>query len=365
MCHSNQGWFREQARFLRRQFLQDGDLPFSNVLSDEIVAQAEGLAVSIQQQLLRNQSPEMVAEQNTGPDGIADFGPFRPGSYLVSVRTSWKEYLTENVEHYPGEGRVEEIICPESPPFVETDVRAEVNWPDDLRHRQLWLIGSFHSKYDDFETRTIAGQKWTSPPNSAGRPNYLVLPPGGGMIGFTVDWTGEPYSPNSPYEPFHVTGGFMSRGGQFRPDGTAIMERGLRVDVKASPRQYFFGIDDLPATPEVRWPAATYRLAQVVVATNPAEAPAGAIRRLNVIGVLQAEYPRGGRGGGRGGTIDAPFGGRGNRGQNDNRDSLRPLFVTIKPDDEPQFDAVAGKTNEWKVTLPDELLAILRERLVQ
>jgi len=40
MTHSNQGWFRQQVRFLRRQFLQDGALPFSNVLSEEHVEQA-------------------------------------------------------------------------------------------------------------------------------------------------------------------------------------------------------------------------------------------------------------------------------------------------------------------------------------
>ncbi len=40
MGYSNQGRFREQVRFLRRQFLQDGDLPFTNVLSEEVVAQA-------------------------------------------------------------------------------------------------------------------------------------------------------------------------------------------------------------------------------------------------------------------------------------------------------------------------------------
>jgi hypothetical protein len=34
------GRFREQVRFLRRQFLQDGDLPFTDVLSDSAVAQA-------------------------------------------------------------------------------------------------------------------------------------------------------------------------------------------------------------------------------------------------------------------------------------------------------------------------------------
>ncbi len=32
--------FREQVRFLRRQFLQDGELPFTDVLSESAVAQA-------------------------------------------------------------------------------------------------------------------------------------------------------------------------------------------------------------------------------------------------------------------------------------------------------------------------------------
>ena len=36
----NQGWFRQQVQFLRRQFLQDGDLPFTDVLTEEAIAQA-------------------------------------------------------------------------------------------------------------------------------------------------------------------------------------------------------------------------------------------------------------------------------------------------------------------------------------
>jgi hypothetical protein len=40
MRHCNQGRFRQQVKFLRHQFLQDGDLPFSNVLSEEIVSRA-------------------------------------------------------------------------------------------------------------------------------------------------------------------------------------------------------------------------------------------------------------------------------------------------------------------------------------
>src|ERR1700720_241381 len=40
MRHSNPGSFRAQVSFLRRQFLQDGELPFTNVLTEEVISQA-------------------------------------------------------------------------------------------------------------------------------------------------------------------------------------------------------------------------------------------------------------------------------------------------------------------------------------
>src|SRR5437870_1931667 len=40
MRHSNRGAFRDQVNFLRRQFLQDGGLPFTDVLTEEVIAQA-------------------------------------------------------------------------------------------------------------------------------------------------------------------------------------------------------------------------------------------------------------------------------------------------------------------------------------
>jgi hypothetical protein len=40
MPHSNPGSFRAQVSFLRRQFLQDGELPFTNVLTEDVIAQA-------------------------------------------------------------------------------------------------------------------------------------------------------------------------------------------------------------------------------------------------------------------------------------------------------------------------------------
>ena len=40
MRHFNQGRMQRQVRFLRQQFLQDGDLPFTDVLTAEVVSQA-------------------------------------------------------------------------------------------------------------------------------------------------------------------------------------------------------------------------------------------------------------------------------------------------------------------------------------
>ena len=40
MRYSNERSFRAQFDFLRRQFLQDGELPFTDVLSRETVTQA-------------------------------------------------------------------------------------------------------------------------------------------------------------------------------------------------------------------------------------------------------------------------------------------------------------------------------------
>jgi IS4 transposase len=40
MRYCSHGSFRQQARFLRRQYLQDGDLPFTDVLSEEVVEHA-------------------------------------------------------------------------------------------------------------------------------------------------------------------------------------------------------------------------------------------------------------------------------------------------------------------------------------
>jgi hypothetical protein len=40
MRHSNQGRVRQQVLILRCQFLQNGDLPFTDILTDKVIGQA-------------------------------------------------------------------------------------------------------------------------------------------------------------------------------------------------------------------------------------------------------------------------------------------------------------------------------------
>src|ERR1700730_1250629 len=42
MRQSHSGSIRQQARFLRRQFLQDEDLPFTDVLTEGVISEALG-----------------------------------------------------------------------------------------------------------------------------------------------------------------------------------------------------------------------------------------------------------------------------------------------------------------------------------
>jgi hypothetical protein len=55
MCSYNHGRFQQLTSFLRRQFLQDGDLPFTDVLSEWIIAHAQAarcrLSLSVQKTL--------------------------------------------------------------------------------------------------------------------------------------------------------------------------------------------------------------------------------------------------------------------------------------------------------------------------
>jgi hypothetical protein len=44
MCHSKDGWFQRQFSFLRRQFLQEGDLPFTDILTEDGISEAFTIA---------------------------------------------------------------------------------------------------------------------------------------------------------------------------------------------------------------------------------------------------------------------------------------------------------------------------------
>ena len=75
--------FREQLGTLRRQFLQDGDLPFTDVLTEEVIAQA---LAAVTGWLDRIFSPLVTLWGFLGPVGSADHAGHPAVAPLIAHR---------------------------------------------------------------------------------------------------------------------------------------------------------------------------------------------------------------------------------------------------------------------------------------
>jgi hypothetical protein len=104
-------------------------------------------------------------EMTTGPDGIADLGLCRFGSYLLTVSSPWGERLSRQFSLRPSQENVREIKCPAAAP-EQVDVTFSVDWPDDLKDQELWLACSFNAG-----NRRIGPESW-----SMGVPGYTSYP---------------------------------------------------------------------------------------------------------------------------------------------------------------------------------------------
>ena len=93
-------------------------------------------------------------EMTTGPDGVADLGLCRFGSYLLTVNSPWGERLSRQYSLRPSQENVREIKCPAAVP-EQVDVTFSVDWPDDLKDQELWLVCSFNSG-----SRRIGPESW-------------------------------------------------------------------------------------------------------------------------------------------------------------------------------------------------------------
>jgi hypothetical protein len=121
----NQGRFRQQVSFLRGQFLQDGGLPFSDVLSKKIVKQA---LTAISVRWFDRHPRGTVSGPFESPDLRAT------GKGLARVPCSFQtECAQVNVFGRVGEFDVEMI-------FVHLDF---TTFPAGIREAELFVCGGF------------------------------------------------------------------------------------------------------------------------------------------------------------------------------------------------------------------------------
>jgi hypothetical protein len=309
-------------------------------------------------------------DRTTGPDGVADFGLVRPGQYLFDVETPWGESIDSGEMHgrlvavLPGEPQTLEIVCPS--PLEETEITISVDWPNDLAGQPLWLVCDFVRS-----PRDVGGQLWAR--NNDDDPRYIAIDPTGQLTTNDIQGSGDGRN-RSNRSKFS----FFRDGESFYVDPEKVM-RSYVEDSRSdadSPGIYLYNepvtsryaaprigeampphiwLSKTAAVSRLKWPAGKYSVAHFAVgreAETGEEALSDDLLHPVFLGGIAL-------------NIDG--------GYDDDQVAVRLLY----PDEErasarrrnrrggkptiPRFEAVAGRLNEWRLTLPESLVELLTD----
>jgi hypothetical protein len=89
----------------------------------------------------------LTLTKTTDSDGVADFGLLHVGRYSLNVMTPWGERGTQYLFVVP-HSTVHEIVCPAQRP--EHQLAFQVDWPADLRNRNLYVFAQLSSEQNQF-----------------------------------------------------------------------------------------------------------------------------------------------------------------------------------------------------------------------
>jgi hypothetical protein len=300
----------------------------------------------------------------TDASGVADFGVVRPGDYFYRVFKDWdQEYLVTSGELRiePGSQLNQRIVCPKTP-LQRVPVRVRATWPADLERENLVLYASFAftpiqrdgRSWTLCDTRTsgaLAGRQFSSLASRTWPANRTVLcGPAKSMVQVLPT----------------KTLSFWTLSGRPQPTISADI-RGTDVREITEP------------TSAMEWERGTYDLSGLVVLrpNQPAGASAGS-RRFEMLftsvsrsGNLSLNYF----------VLDKPpavEGVDGIRAGGTQRKAARAVtppgtrvpvgFQESVPWDSwsvgrAPFAARPGQNNEFTISLPDEVLNVVREKL--
>ena len=241
-------------------------------------------------------------DKKTGSDGVADFGVVRPGQHTIVVITPWEEHQTRRITVLPASEYTERIVCP-SKPSKEVEIAFNVDWPDDLRDKNLWIVCNFLRSGRQLDSGTWVG------------PIRTLM--SSGMPGEWLDGRTLIVAPSG--EAFSYAGTYFS-GGAYYPVNRNMTE--LKLDQKI----------DLKFMPQLRWRGLGYVLQEIHI-VDPLE-NRDAQNRFLILG--KQTYGTG---------------------------EFDPNWLTREIKNAPKFEAQPGRLNRWNITLTDELVKQVRENL--
>jgi hypothetical protein len=351
---------------------------------------AVGYSVRMQGYLL-DTAKEIRVDRTTGEDGIADFGLVRPGQHHFVVTAPWGESLgvlpltdaaqaqrrgsssyretgTYNrLTVLPGEAIVHEVVCPVES-RAPADISMTVDWPDDLREKNLWSICSLQLR-----PRDIGGHDW----NSSSENEYqLVLIGPNQELHYVTDPKSDYFQGKSSQTRrslvqnlFDFRG--VSQFGSSGPFGNVsipgLIQKRVTINDPASQRpvrvtsNLVLALPPSESSARLMLPAGDYRLKHLGILEAPTEAEDDRLPEYPVVIGFRYDVP--GRIGDEsdGAYIALKSARMVSRGGPPGLQTEEQLPLSGR--DIPLFSAHANQTNAWKLTLPDVLSEKVREAL--
>jgi len=339
-------------------------------------APAANFKLQVEGRLLDTSVPILLS-RTTGSDGIADFGLVRPGQHRLNVVSPWGETIGDGHDYpfnvfqdgllvtvLPGEPQTVEIVCPSK--LEEAEVTMTVDWPKELAGQPLWLVCDFVRS-----PLELGGHSWKRNDDDDG-PRFVLIDPSGGLTTNDIPGSGAGRDRSS-----RSTFKFFPDGESFYVDRDKVMRtyvEGLSSDTDTAgiyryveqtgrypnlgsgntipPRIWF---PNTAAVSRLKWPPGRYSVSHFAVG-------------------LESETP----------DLDLPddwlhpefLGGIAlnvEGGDDNHKTAVRLLYPNLTRfrakhrkrgtaiTEIPRFEAVPGRVNEWRLSLPQPLVDLLTE----
>ena len=332
-------------------------------------APAADVRMALQGHILAAGSATAMARATDG-DGIADFGLVRPGQYgVLHFQMPWGESIEgcqpglgmvlgfggQSVTVLPGEPQTLEIVCPSKP--QETEIGIAVDWPNDLASQRLWLVCDLIRS-----PREVGGQTWS--PSDEDAPQYVVVDPSGQLANPDMRFFGDDPGRRSS----SIFDGEGQQGIWIEEESRSYVGKsksyvdapGIYQYLKPDSRgkTYGYNYKDVPAhiwlpktatASRLKLPAGTYSVKHVAIGGDSETAekslPDDVLHPVFLGGITIDNEDRGG--------VQLLY-------PNEQRaEAHRRKRGTAKTEIS-RFEAVAGRVNEWRLSLPESLSELLR-----